>query len=94
MTRIDDIKRLLGEGLTSDAIDTATALLERAGISDKDRATAYYLRGNAHRKAGDWRLAMNDYLEGATLEPDGPAAMAYNHAQEILNFYHKDLYNP
>ena len=28
------------------------------------------------------------------LEPDGPAAEAYRHIQELLDFYNKDYYNP
>ena len=55
---------------------------------------AYYLRGNAYRQQGNWRMAINSYLEAIELDPDGPAVMAYNNAQEILAFFNKDLYNP
>ena len=34
------------------------------------------------------------YLESMELDPDGPAAEAYRHIQELLDFYNKDYYNP
>jgi len=40
------------------------------------------------------RMALNSYLEAMELDPDGPAAEAYRHVQELLAFYHKDYYNP
>lgn len=94
MTTIDSIKQLLDSEHIHESIEMATAVINDTSTSSHDRATAFYLRGNAYRKQGDWRMAMNNYLEAAALDPTGPATMAYNHAQEILSFYHKDLYNP
>jgi len=88
------IKQLLDESKSKEAIDAANELLCANGISAHDRATALLLRGNAYRQLTDWRMAMNSYLEAKELEPDGPAAMALDNIQQILNFYHKDLYNP
>lgn len=94
MITVDDIKALLGADRTADAIAAADALISGDGATVDERATAYYLRGNAYRKQGDWRQAMNSYLEAKELDHDGPAAMALDHASEILNFFNKDLYNP
>lgn len=47
-----------------------------------------------------WRMerraaAISDYEKAAALAgPDSPAATALRHARDIMNFYHKDLYNP
>lgn len=49
--------------------------------------------GNAHRKKGDWRMAINNYLEAMAINPESPAANAYAIANEILDFYNKDMYN-
>lgn len=94
MTGIDDIKALLAADNTAEAIDAANVLIASENVEASDRAEAYYLRGNAYRKQGDWRHAMNSYLEAKELDPDGPAAMAYDHVVEILEFFNKDLYNP
>lgn len=94
MTSVEDIKSLLSADRTAEAVAAADELLACDGVSTGDRAVAYYLRGNACRKQGNWRMAMNSYLEAKELDPDGPAAMAYDHVLEILEFFNKDLYNP
>ena len=87
---IDDIRQALRYSESERAITLANALATDAEVA----AQAIFLRGNAHRQLGHWREALNDYLAAAELDPDGPAADAYRHTQEILAFYHHDLYNP
>lgn len=47
-----------------------------------------------------WRMqrhaaAIADYEKAAALDgPDSPAATALSHARDIMNFYHKDRFNP
>ena len=69
-------------------------IIESKGISKETLANAYYLRGNAYRQNGNVRMALNSYLEAMELDPDGPAAEAYRHLQELLAYYHKDYYTP
>ena len=76
------------------AIDAVNEMVGSGNLSRETLATAYYLRGNAYRKNGDIRMALNSYLEAMDLDPDGPAAEAYRHVQELLAYYHKDYYNP
>ena len=57
-------------------------------------AEVWYLRGNAFRQKGDWKMAMNAYLQSVELQPNGPAATSCENLQEILSFYHTDYYNP
>ncbi|MBQ9636706.1 MAG: tetratricopeptide repeat protein [Prevotella sp.] len=57
-------------------------------------AEEYYLLGNQHRRLGDYPAAMNAYMEAVALDPDSPAAEALRMLQDIMNFYHKDSYNP
>lgn len=85
-----DIRQLILEGNTAEAIRRLHAYLEGAPSSDE----AYYLLGNAYRKQGETRLALNNYLAALELNPDSPAREAYDMLMNILNFYHKDLYNP
>ena len=76
------------------ALEAANEILDNKSVSREALATAYYLRGNAYRQNGNVRMALNSYLESMELDPDGPAAEAYRHIQELLDYYNKDYYNP
>ena len=81
---------MLQEGRTDEVITMLDGYIASAEVpSDK----AYYLLGNAYRKKGDWQGAINNYLEAIAINPDGPAAGAYRMANDILDFYNKDMYN-
>lgn len=57
-------------------------------------AEEYYQKGNEYRQAGNWQMAINNYLEAIALDPESPAVHAKAMLDDILNFYHKDYYNP
>ncbi len=57
-------------------------------------AEEWYQKGNEHRKRADWKQAIDCYLEAIELDPESPAVEAKLMIDEILNFYHKDAYNP
>ncbi|MBQ1974034.1 MAG: tetratricopeptide repeat protein, partial [Paraprevotella sp.] len=54
----------------------------------------YYLLGNAYRKQSNWQMALNNYAEAIAIDPESPAAEAQKMILDILEFYHKDYYNP
>lgn len=80
--------------LAADEADEAISLLDayRAGGGPMDDGL-FYLLGNAWRKKGNWQMAMNNYLEALDINPDSPAKQALDIANEILDFYNKDMYN-
>ena len=94
MKTIQEIKEMLSRSEGQEALEAANEIVESKGISNEMLANAYYLRGNAYRQQGNVRMALNSYLESMELDPDGPAAEAYRHLQELLDFYNKDYYNP
>jgi tetratricopeptide (TPR) repeat protein len=57
-------------------------------------AEEYYEQGNAYRKAGNWQEAINCYIKAVELDPDSPAVEAKRMLDDIMNYYHKDYYNP
>lgn len=57
-------------------------------------AQEYYLQGNAYRKQGDFKNALDCYMEAIALDPDSPAVVAKEMLDNILSFYCKDYYNP
>ena len=54
----------------------------------------YYLKGNEFRRRGDFRQAMECYLEAIALEPESPAVQAKEMLDNNFAFSCKDLYNP
>ena len=94
MKTIQEIKEMLSRSEGEEALNAASEIIESEGVSREMLANAYYLRGNAFRQNGNVRMALNSYLEAMELDPDGPAAEAYRHLQELLAYYHKDYYNP
>lgn len=94
MKTIQEIKDMLSRSEGEQALSAATEIVEDKATSRETLAMAYYLRGNAYRQQGNVRLALNNYLESMDIDPNGPAAEAYRHLQELLDFYNKDYYNP
>ncbi len=94
MKTIQEIKDMLSHSEGDAALEAANEIVENKSVSREMLANAYYLRGNAYRQNGNIRMALNSYLEAMEIDPDGPAAEAYRHLQELLDFYNKDYYNP
>ena len=94
MKTIQEIKEMLSRSEGQDALEAVNEIIESKGTNCETLANAYYLRGNAYRQNGNVRMALNSYLEAMEIDPDGPAAEAYRHLQELLAYYHKDYYNP
>ncbi len=57
-------------------------------------AEEYYKRGNEYRRKGDWKHALDNYLEAIALDPESPAVEAKRMIDDILAYYCKDMYNP
>lgn len=86
---METIKQLISEGNIQEALH----LLDEYLTHHKDSDEAWFLRGNAYRKIGETRLAINSYLEAIALNPQSPAQEAYNMMIKILDFYNKDMFN-
>ena len=57
-------------------------------------AEEYYQEGNAWRKQGDFKRALDSYMEAIALDPESPAVAAKEMLDSIMSFYCKDFYNP
>lgn len=86
---MEKINQLIAAGQTDEAIRQLDVYIATHATADE----AYYLRGNAYRKQGDMRQALNNYLTAIELNPDSPAQIAHNQIIAILDFYNKDMYN-
>lgn len=86
---IEKARQLIYNGEIDMAISVLNDYIDSNPLDDE----AFFLRGNAWRKKGDNRLALNNYLEAIHLNPDSPAQKAHDMLMDILNFYNKDMYN-
>ena len=90
MEQLNTIKELINQGSVEGAIQRLDQMLQ-TDFPGKDEA--YYLRGNAYRKLGNWQQALNNYRYAIDLNPESPAQQAHQIVMDILNFFNKDMYN-
>lgn len=57
-------------------------------------AEDYYKLGNEYKRKGDWKHAIDNYLEAIALDPESPAVEAKQMLDDMFAFYCKDMYNP
>ncbi|EJX05494.1 hypothetical protein EVA_06396 [gut metagenome] len=90
MESLITIKALISQG----DVDQAIHLLDHYLQTDSpQKDEAFYLRGNAYRKQGNWQQALNNYRYAIDLNPKSPAREAHRMVMDILNFYNKDMFN-
>ena len=87
-------KDIIKEMIEANALDKAIDLLNEEIAACPTDDELFFLRGNVFRKMNDWKHAISDYCSEKELNPNSPAAMAYESACQILEFYNKDMYNP
>ena len=91
MEQLNTIKELISQGDVTKAKELLDEYLAASAPNQQDEA--FYLRGNAYRKQGNWQQALNNYQYAIDLNPDSPAREAHRMVMDILNFYNKDMYN-
>lgn len=57
-------------------------------------AEELYQKGNEARKQSQWHEAINCYIQAIELDPESPAVEAKRMLEDIMAYYHKDMYNP
>ena len=87
---LENIKTMIKDGLIAEAQDALDKIIEQ---NTEYIDQAYYLKGNACRKIGDWQGALNNYQEAISINPESPAKDAREMMMDILNFYNKDMFN-
>lgn len=90
MNLLTEIKELIANGEVTTALQQLDDYLSK---ENPHKDEAYYLRGNAYRKQGNWQQALNNYQWAIDLNPESPAVNARQMVMDILNFFNKDMYN-
>jgi len=93
LSEMQEIYRQIKEKITLGQPAEALALIDENLHRHSNDAWLYYLRGNAFMKTGDWRQAINSFLQSEKLDGQSPAVEARKMLQEIMEFYNKDMYN-
>lgn len=99
MTKIEEIKENYKiDGDAPAAIKAYSEVIADANLDDpllKALAEeALVERGLLFWKMGDRAAAINDYNEAIRLNPASRAVQVKQATYDILDFYHKDLFNP
>lgn len=88
MERLNTIKELINQGNVEQAIQQLDEILQ-TDFPGKDEA--YYLRGNAYRKQGNWQQALNNYQYAIDLNPESPGTTClsngYGHPELLQQGY-------
>lgn len=87
---MEEIKKLIEENQLEEAIQQLDAYIRLHADDDN----AWYLRGNAYRKRGNWREALNNYLQAIELNPESPAVSAHRMLMDIMNYRNTENLNP
>ncbi|MDR1576749.1 MAG: tetratricopeptide repeat protein [Deltaproteobacteria bacterium] len=66
------------------AIDIFTSIIRRRGLTIKERAVTYLLRGEAKREKGDLEEAVNDFTRAINQWPNYPQAIFFR-GQSLAN---------
>ena len=90
MESLQDINNLL----KSKRLDEALEAANRAIAANPDDALLLYTRGKVLWCMGRQSDAVTDYTASTLIDPDGPASIALEHAQEVLHYFNPDLLNP
>ena len=94
MEQIDNLKELINQGDVDTAIKQLDQLLQDSSV-EKEKDTLYYLRGNAYRKKGDWKQALDNYQSGQSCrsgQEDGnryPQLLPQGYVQSIKEMYNQ-----
>lgn len=75
-------------------LSEALALWKEAHEAEGGTAMLLYLKGRMAMKQGLWDEAITCFSQAEDLDPQSPAKEARQMLDDIMCFYHKDLYNP
>ena len=92
MNKLDTIKNLINQGDIPQAITQLEEILSDEKLVDI-QDEVFYLLGNAYRKVGNWQQSLNHYQKAIEINPNSPASHARKAVLDILDFFHKDMYN-
>jgi len=93
LIQINTILKSAKEALAENREEEALTILNKATV--ENNGEVIFLKGEIYFKLQKWGEALNQFLLFLELYPSDQKAESYcTMIQNILGFYHKDLYNP
>ncbi len=90
MVEEQKIKSIIAENSAEKAVE----MLEALTAANPDDALLLTEIGKLHWRLGNRGAAMSAYKKAADIDPDSPAALLLEHADDIMAFFNPDLLNP
>lgn len=84
------IKSIIAEN----SAEKAVAILEELSATNPGNSLLLTEIGKLHWRLGNRGAAMSAYKQAADIDPDGPAALLLENADDIMAFFNPDLLNP
>lgn len=75
-------------------LNSSIEILDKMIEENSGSADLYFQRGKLKWKMGDKPAAMSDFSNAVILDPESPAKGYLEMANDIMDFYNTDLYNP
>lgn len=91
METLEEIRAAISGGISA---DDAVNILTKYIVAHPDDDEALTERGLQYWRLGNRASAITDYNTAISINPDSEARQALQAANDILDFYNKDLYNP
>lgn len=90
----DELYREIEEALDAGDLTRAQRLLDQTRKEPAADATPLYLQGRAYMKQAEWGRAISCFRQAEEIDPGSPARQCRMMLHDIMEFRHKDLYNP
>ena len=90
MSVFQKIEELINQNRLEEAIISLNNAIEIDAYNDQ----LYFQRGKLHWRLGNRSQAITDYEHAVAINPQSPARIALDNAQDVISFFNPDLYNP
>ena len=90
MSVFQKIEELINQNRLEEAIISLNNAIEIDANNDQ----LYFLRGKLHWRLGNRSQAITDYEHAVAINPQSPARIALDNAQDVISFFNPDIFNP
>ena len=90
MSVFQKIEELINQNRLEEAIISLNNAIEIDAYNDQ----LYFLRGKLHWRLGNRSQAITDYEHAVAINPQSPARIALDTAQDVISFFNPDIFNP
>ena len=90
MSVFQKIEELINQNRLEEAIISLNNAIKIDTYNDQ----LYFQRGKLHWRFGNRSQAITDYEHAVAINPQSPARIALDNAQDVISFFNPDIFNP